>query len=259
MRANLFRSFMTTAVACGTLFSHSAFAVDWIDPNLRVAGGAGWMQPVGVKSFTYIEDVLADPSTWWGPWIWVDRYQTELPVQGRMQFDVGPQMQFACGGPLRDPFWLRLELEGGFTLNGWQMQSAGSVLRGSMWTLPLLVNAYADWDVAHRWTIFAGGGGGFATGGLGIDRHVIPLADGGAARLRGTGYAIFGVYQGVAGVRYQMSSSIAMNLSYRFYGTTPASWSFEDTDWWGLGPGWRMKTGSAMSHGVMVGMEWSLF
>jgi opacity protein-like surface antigen len=259
MRASLFGTLITTPLVCMTVLNPGALAADWIVPNLRVTGGAGWMQSVNVKSFTHIEDVLSDPATWWGPWLWVDRYKTELPVQSRQQFDPGPQMQFAFGGPLRDPSWLRLEVEGGFTLNGWQMQGADTLIRGSVWTTPLLVNALVDWDLDHRWTLFAGGGGGFAVGGMSVDRRILTRTDGTALRFDGTGYAFLGVYQGMAGVQYRVSPTVAMNLSYRFYGTTPATWTYDGKDWWGLGPSWRMKTGPAMSHGVMIGVDWSLF
>ena len=90
---------------------------------------------------------------------------------------------------------------------------AGTIA-GDSRAVALMLNLVRDFDMGTRFTPYIGGGVGFAD----VDHDIIgangPIAIGYGVHTRSF------AYQGIAGVAVELAESLALDVSYRYFGTT---------------------------------------
>jgi opacity protein-like surface antigen len=222
--------------------------------GLSLGGGINWVQPVEVRKFEFTARRVVNPDQ--GP----ERdFRLELPAQGRLEFEPGPQVNLTLGAFFSR--WLRLELEPGISYNRFRFDAADTGLKGYMIQFPLLVNAVAHWPATDRITLFAGAGAGGALGVLDFDSQLVHWENR-SVHLRHAATTFMGAYQGLAGLRYRLGERSGLNFSYRLYGTSPARWSSKrgrglGHSAWTEDDKWKLKTGAMISHAAIVAFEWN--
>jgi opacity protein-like surface antigen len=167
-----------------------------------------------------------------------------------MRFEAGPALSLAVGGGMSMPGWLHLELETGVSQNPLELEVPGAMVSGDYWQVPLLVNATVPWALTESLDLYGGVG-------LGAVFGIMDLSSGtaaagvpgltGAMDVEGSKLGAAGALQLIGGVRYRVSESGALALSYRFRGTTPPKWS-ADT--------WDLDLTRVFTHTVAVTYEW---
>ncbi len=111
------------------------------------------------------------------------------------------------GGP-------KLELEGGYRYNNGQ-RSTFTRNTGYGRTLSLMVNGIYEFLPQETWHPFIGAGIGFAS--VHTKANLSGLANTYASRTE----TLF-AYQAMLGVAYDLNTSVAMRMQYRYFGTTDA-------------------------------------
>ena len=131
-----------------------------------------------------------------------------------VEFDVGVRFDF--GGGYRFCEWFSAEFESGFIHNYIdEIGGAGDLDDTTLANIPLMANAIFEFPTQTGLTPFAGVGAG-------VSFSVLTIDDVGG--LDGTESDAVFAYQGILGLRYDISEQWAVNLTYKYFRTTDPSW-----------------------------------
>jgi OOP family OmpA-OmpF porin len=160
-----------------------------------------------------------------GPAWTEDAKVLELPALGSPQglqakFDVGSRFDVAGGYQFNK--WVAAEVETGFIYNTIESVGVGFI-DGNLGNFPLTANIVFRVPNRSRLEPYIGGGGGVSFSYLTLDHASYPVP-GGTLILHGTTTDAVYAYQGFAGLRYHFNDRMALSVSYKFLGTSNASW-----------------------------------
>jgi len=214
--------------------------------NLRAGAGAIFIQDTAISGFSFSAPSITNSWT--------------VPVESDMEFDVGPAIPFAIGGPLPIPSWLHAEFETGFSVNQARFQAAGSQWESDLWQAPLLVNLTVPFRISGAWDAFAGVGGGVVLTIFDLPSWQastpVPPGSPSSVDFGGATATAYAAYQAFAGVRYQTGDRSALSFRYNFRGGSGPKWSGTGTLNCGVETEWEFDLKSLYSHAFLLTFEW---
>lgn len=140
--------------------------------------------------------------------------------------DVSRKVGYAVGGAAGYDFGadVRAEAEIGYKTNDtseWKSGNNASVYNSTITALTFMANAYYDIRTRHSFGVMPYVGGGVGVAHLSNSNGVLP---GGTKILLDANDTVF-AYQVGAGVAYDVSSKVSMDVGYRYFGTSDAKFS----------------------------------
>ncbi|WP_342238411.1 OmpA family protein [Inquilinus sp. OTU3971] len=124
-------------------------------------------------------------------------------------------------------------------LNDIGISDIGIKVKGHERTIGLMANVYYDFEFGSSFVPYIGGGVG-----VGFNNWKVKVPDAGIDEEYNS--PLF-AYQGIAGVSYYITPTLAANLEYRYFGETDADFTFGST---------KVNIGAPANHTVLAGLKY---